>query len=375
MLTGDALPVAREIGQGVGLPNIRHLADLKASGAQAGNHSVDLFAGTDGFAEVFPEDKYTVVKHLQAAGHVTGMTGDGVNDAPALRQAEVGIAVSSATDVAKGAASVVLTEAGLTNIVALVEQGRTIYQRILTWIINKISRTILKAAFVSFAFVVTGKFVVSAFAMLLLVFMTDFAKISLATDNVRPSKKPETWNIGGFVVVSVVLGIAMVVETLLLLWFGWSHFGLATDNNALYTFSFLLLLYFAVFSVVSARERRWFGASLPSKTFLCAIAADALTGTILTWVGLPGLKPLPWWQTLAIFVYALIACLGVNDAVKVAMIKWRGLNVVPKTPVDVTPQIAKRAYQLYEQRGRQDGKAVEDWEQAEGEVRNNQTMK
>jgi H+-transporting ATPase len=210
MLTGDALPVAREIGQGVGLPNIRRVADLKAAGAQAGNKAVDLLAGADGFAEVYPEDKYIVVQHLQAAGHVTGMTGDGVNDAPALRQAEVGIAVSTATDVAKGAASVVLTEPGLTNIVALVEQGRTIYQRILTWIINKISRTILKAAFVAIAFVVTGKFVVSAFAMLLLVFMTDFAKISLATDHVRPSKKPETWNIGGFITVSVVLGVAMV---------------------------------------------------------------------------------------------------------------------------------------------------------------------
>jgi magnesium-transporting ATPase (P-type) len=235
MLTGDALPVACEIGQGVGLPNIRHMADLKAAAAQAGNTTVDLFAGADGFAEVFPEDKYTVVKHLQAAGHVTGMTGDGVNDAPALRQAEVGIAVSTATDVAKGAASVVLTEPGLTNIVALVEQGRTIYQRILTWIINKISRTILKAAFVAIAFVVTGKFIVSAFAMLLLVFMTDFAKISLATDNVRPSKKPETWNIGGFITMSVVLGVAMVAESLVLLWIGWSRFGLATNNDALCT--------------------------------------------------------------------------------------------------------------------------------------------
>ena len=174
MLTGDALPVAREIGQGVGLPNIRHVADLKTASPQAGNKTVDLFAGADGFAEVFPEDKYTVVQHLQAAGHVTGMTGDGVNDAPALRQAEVGIAVSTATDVAKGAASVVLTEAGLTNIVALVEQGRTIYQRILTWIINKISRTILKAAFVAIAFIVTGKFVVSVLAMLLLVFLIGF---------------------------------------------------------------------------------------------------------------------------------------------------------------------------------------------------------
>ncbi|MCX5870165.1 MAG: plasma-membrane proton-efflux P-type ATPase [Deltaproteobacteria bacterium] len=336
MLTGDALAVAREIGQGVGLSNIRRVADLKTAGAQTGNEAVDLLAGADGFAEVYPEDKYIVVQHLQATGHVTGMTGDGVNDAPALRQAEVGIAVSSATDVAKGAASVVLTEPGLTNIVTLVEQGRTIYQRILTWVINKISRTILKAAFVAIAFVVTGKFVVSAFAMLLLVFMTDFAKISLATDNVRPSRTPETWNIGGFITVSVVLGVAMVAETLLLLWIGWSHFGLATNDNALYTFSFQTLLYFAAFSIVSARERRWFWTTMPSKTFLAALTADVLTGTILTFVGLPGLMPLPWWQTLMIFIYAMVACLGVNDAVKVAMIKRLVLNAVARKPVDVT---------------------------------------
>jgi plasma-membrane proton-efflux P-type ATPase len=323
MLTGDALPVASEIARGVGLLNIRRMADLKAASAQTGNQTVDLFAGADGFAEVFPEDKYTVVKHLQAAGHVTGMTGDGVNDAPALRQAEVGIAVSTATDVAKGAASVVLTQTGLTNIVALVEQGRTIYQRILTWIINKISRTILKAAFVAIAYVVTGKFVVSAFAMLLLTFMTDFAKIALATDHVRPSRKPETWNIGGFIIVSVVLGVAMVAEALLFLSIGWAHFGLATNNNALYTFSFLMLLYFAVFSVASARERRAFWSTMPSKALMAALMADALTGTILTRVGLPGLVPLPWSQTLAIFGYAMVSCLVVNDAVKVVMIKWR----------------------------------------------------
>ena len=323
MLTGDALAVAREIAQGVGLPNIRRVEDLKAAATQTGNEAVDLLAGADGFAEVYPEDKYIVVQHLQAAGHVTGMTGDGVNDAPALRQAEVGIAVSTATDVAKGAASVVLTEPGLTNIVALVEQGRTIYQRILTWIVNKISRTLLKAAFVAIAFVATGKFVVSAFAMLLLVFMTDFAKIALATDHVRPSNQPETWNIGGFITVSVVLGVAMVAESLFLLWIGWSYFGLATNDNALYTFSFLTLLYMAVFSIVSARERRWFWTTMPSKTLIAALVADALIGTVLTFVGLPGLMPLPWWQPLAIFAYAMVACLVVNDAVKVAMIKWR----------------------------------------------------
>jgi len=323
MLTGDALAVASEIAQGVGLPNIRRVADLKAASTKAGNSAVDLLAGVDGFAEVYPEDKYIVVQHLQAAGHVTGMTGDGVNDAPALRQAEVGIAVSTATDVAKGAASVVLTEPGLTNIVELIEQGRTIYQRILTWIINKISRTILKAAFVAIAYVVTGKFVVSAFAMLLLVFMTDFAKISLATDHVRPSRKPETWNIGGFIMVSVVLGIAMVAEALFLLWIGWSRFGLGTNDNALYTFSFLTLLYFAVFSIVSARERHSFWSTMPSKTLLVALTADALIGTVLTFVGIQGLAPLPWWQMLIIFVYAMVACLMVNDTIKVALIKWR----------------------------------------------------
>jgi plasma-membrane proton-efflux P-type ATPase len=322
MLTGDALAVASEIARGVGLPSILRMADLKAP-----NATDDLFNGADGFAEVFPEDKFTVVQHLQAAGHVTGMTGDGVNDSPALRQAEVGIAVSSATDVAKGAASVVLTEAGLTNIVALVEQGRVIYQRILTWIINKISRTILKAAYVAIAYVVTGKFVVSAFAMLLLVFMTDFAKIALATDQVRPSKNPETWNIQRFIAVSVALGVAMLAETLLFLRFGWSHFALATDLPALYTFSFLMLLYFAAFSVISARERRWFWASLPSKTLIAAILLDVVTGTLLTRVGLSTLKPLPWLQTMAIFGFAMVSCLGVNDALKVGLIRL----LVPKS--------------------------------------------
>jgi magnesium-transporting ATPase (P-type) len=282
-----------------------------------------VLAGADGLAEVFPEDKYTVVKRLQDAGHVTGMTGDGVNDAPALRQAEVGIAVSSATDVAKGAASVVLTDPGLTNIVALVEQGRTIYQRILTYIINKISRTILKTGFVALAFVLTGKFVMSAFTMLLLIFITDFAKISLATDRVRPSRKPETWNIGPLITVSVVLGALMVVEALLALWIGWSRCGLATSDGALNTFSFLTLLYFAAFSIVSARERRWFWATRPSTTVMWAVVAETVIGTGMTWMGLPGLLPLPWARTLAIFAGAMVSCLVVNDAVKVGLIKWR----------------------------------------------------
>lgn len=288
MLTGDVLAVACEIGKGVGLPNIRRAADLKVESAKADNKSTDLLEGADGLAEVFPEDKYLVVQHLQAGGHVVGMTGDGVNDAPALRQAEVGIAVSTATDVAKGAASVVLTQQGLIDIVALIEQGRTIYQRVLTWIINKISRTILKSAFVSIAFIATGHFVVSAFSMLLLTFMTDFAKITLATDHVRSSKKPETWKIGGFITVSAILGVAMVAEALFFLYLCWTFFGLAPINGVqdkpLHTFSFLILLYFAMFSVLSARERRWFWATMPSNSLIAALMTEAVVGTGLCYL-------------------------------------------------------------------------------------------
>jgi len=321
MLSGDALAIASEIARGVGLPNIRRMADLKAASADAGAAAAGLLAGVDGFAGVYPEDKYIVVRQLQAAGHVTGMTGDGVNDAPALRQAEVGIAVSNATDVAKSAASVVLTEPGLTDIVTLVEQGRTIYQRLLTWIVNKISRTILKAGFVVVAFVLTGRFVVSAFAMLLLVLMTDMAKISLAGDAVRPSRKPESWNIGGFIAVSVALGVAMLLEALLLLAVCWSPFGLAAGGPALHTFSFLVLLYFAAFSIVSARERRRFWTTRPGKTLQAALAAEVVVGTALTRIGLSSLFPLPWWQALAIFAYAMFSCLVVNDALKTIMIR------------------------------------------------------
>jgi H+-transporting ATPase len=320
MLSGDALAIASEIGRGIGLPRIRRLAEMEEAGA-AGGCALDPLAGVDGFAGVYPEDKYAVVRRLQAAGHVTGMTGDGVNDAPALRQAEVGIAVSSATDVAKSAASVVLTAPGLTDIVTLVEQGRAIYQRLLTWVINKISRTILKAGFVAVAFILTGRFVVSAFAMLLLVLMTDMAKISLATDAVRPSRRPETWNIGGFVTVSAALGVAMVLEALLLLAVAWKRFGLAAADPALFTFSFLVLLYFAVFSIVSARERRRFWATRPGRTLLAALGAEVALGTALTRAGLSSLAPLPWGQTLAIFAYALICCLAVNDALKAALIR------------------------------------------------------
>ena len=238
MLTGDALPVARVVARELGLGEVVRAPDLRSAQGDGSSAADRLVESSSGFAEVFPEDKFLVVKRLQEAGHIVGMTGDGVNDAPALRQAEVGIAVESATDVAKGAASVVLTTEGLGAIVDLVKNGRAIYQRVLTWIINKVSRTILKAGFVVIAFLVTGKFVISALGMVLLVFMTDFVKIALATDHTRPSQKPESWNIAPLVALAVLLGLIMLVEALAVLFIGWRLFDLGDNIGQLQTFTF-----------------------------------------------------------------------------------------------------------------------------------------
>jgi len=294
MLTGDATAVAREVAREL------DVADVSA--------------------EVFPEQKFDIVKQLQAAGHVVGMTGDGVNDAPALRQAEVGIAVSGATDVAKSAASVVLATEGLAGIIELVKGGRAIYQRVLTWIVNKVSRTILKSGFVVIPFLATGKFVISALGMVLLVFMTDFVKITLSTDRVRPSAKPETWNIAPLVRVAVVLGLLMLVEALALLAFGWHRFGLGNDAGARQTFAFQTLLFFALFSLVSIRERRPFWASRPGRALTIAMIADACIGVLIGIHGLSDLRLLPLWLTATIVTFAGACSLTLNDRVKVALL-------------------------------------------------------
>lgn len=327
MLTGDALPIAIEIAKTVDIGDtIIKASELK----NADKNIVQLLEKNNGVAEVYPKDKYDIVKAFQSKGHIVGMTGDGVNDAPALKQAEVGIAVSSATDVAKGAASIVLTQEGLANILGPIKVGRMMFERINTWILNKIARTILKTCFVIIAFLILGKFVMTATALLIMIFMTDFVKISLSTDNVKWSQSPARWNINGLAKTGIVIGLLMTIEAFGLLYIGLNYFNLNADNEALNTFCFEVLLFFALFSIFVVREKNHFWHSAPSKILLLLLIADMVLGIILTTFGLLGFKAIPLTQTLVVFIFTAVCSFIINDFIKFFLFKKYPLDNAQK---------------------------------------------
>jgi H+-transporting ATPase len=326
MLTGDALPIAREMADLVGLggkiTTIWNLRDDVKEGRQL--ESVET---SDGFAEIYPEDKYLIVKSLQSRGHIIGMTGDGVNDAPALRQAEVGIAVSSATDVAKHASSAVLTTAGLVGIVDLVTAGRMIHQRIDTWIINKIIRTFKRLAFIVLAFILVGQYVVSTLQMTLLLFLSDYVTLSLATDKVSYSKKPDSWDITGLVRVGLILGTLMVIESLLLLYIGLLRFNLGDNIEQLRTFVFDFLVFSGYFTVMTVRERKHFWESKPSRPLALAMTINSIIVSLISTVGVPGLASITLLELLTVLAYSFVTCLLLNDFVKMLVVKKIGARL------------------------------------------------
>ena len=320
MLTGDSLPIAKQIAQEIDLgEKITHAADVEETAGKDALGAAEIVEASDGFAEIYPEGKYRIVRALQAEKHVVGMTGDGINDAAALKQAEIGIAVSNATDVAKGSASVVLTQEGLSNIIDLVGTGRMIYQRILTWIFNKIVKTFQTVLFVILAFLFTGLYVVDAFQVVLLLFLVDFVTISLSTDNVRPSEKPETWNITSLVKVSTVLGVVTVAESLGLLYIGLNYLGLS-NTALLHTFAFDMLLSGGLFTIFIVRERDNFWKSKPSKPLLIAILADIIISSVISAIGIPGLTPIPIQYVGLALVWFFIFGLLLNDQIKTRLL-------------------------------------------------------
>ena len=319
MLTGDALPIAKEVAWELNLGGgITRISDLKG---RPENQILPLVEESDGFAEIYPEDKYFIVKSLQKGGHVVGMTGDGVNDAPALKQAEVGIAVSSATDVAKKAASAVLTTEGLEGIVDLVKMGRMIYQRIITWILNKIIKTFQITVFVVLAFLITGEYIISALHIILLLFLTDFVTLSISTDNVRYSPKPDTWNITGLVKVALLLGIIIIAELMILLHVGFYYFGFIHHMDQLHTFTFQILIYVELLNLLVIRERKHFWNSRPSKFLLLIIAGDLTLVFFICVLGFPGIVSIPPAAALTVVGLSLILVFLINDPIKVKLLR------------------------------------------------------
>ena len=249
------------------------------------------------------------------------MTGDGVNDAPALRQSEVGIAVSSATDVAKKAASAVLTTEGLIGIVDLVKIGRMTYQRIITWVLNKIIKTFQITVFVVLVFLVTGRYVMSPLHMILLLFLTDFVTLSISTDNVRYSSKPDSWDILGLVKVALLLGVLVIAELMLVLYVGSSFFRLSGITDKLQTFTFEMLIFVELLDLLIVRERKHFWSSTPSRSLFLIILADLVLVFLISVFGLPGISPIPVTAALAIFLLSSIAVFAVNDPIKAVLVK------------------------------------------------------
>ena len=310
MLTGDTVTTARSVARTVGLGD--------RFGERA-NLAEDP-SSYDGFAGIYPEDKFRLVQGLQAEGYTVGMTGDGVNDAPALKQAEVGIAVVSATDVARASAKIVLTRPGLTDIVGAVQGGRRVYRRMLTWTLNKVSKNFEQVVLLTVGFIAAGIFVVTPFLILLLVFANDFVSMTAGTDRARISPAPDRWDVREIASVAAVVGGSWLVLSFSLLWWALhvAHLALAP----LQTFFFVYLVFSSQATILLVRERDRLWTSRPSTPLLVAIAADivaistlALTGTLMT--AIPA-------SLLVLLLGAVASMALVVDQVKVWFIRLTG---------------------------------------------------
>jgi len=312
MVTGDNALIAKSVAESVGIgKNAVSIHDWKDS-------QETLAESIDTFAEVVPEDKFNIVGIYQARHHVVGMTGDGANDAPALKKADLGIAVSNSLEIAKQSAKVILTRPGLSNIADLIDTGRQIYRRIVLWIINKVVKTFQIVFFVSIATLILGKPVITPVEMVLMLFLYDFVTMSIATDNVVASKKPEKWNVGKLIKLSLIFGSLKILELFLAMYLAFKYLNLTFEQ--MQTLMFYLLLVSGLLNILNFREERFFLMSRPSNTILIAIASDIIVATLIVWLGIFVTK-IPLIHVLIALAYTYFVTLLFTDLLKVFVYK------------------------------------------------------
>jgi H+-transporting ATPase len=378
MVTGDALAIAQEtakkLGMGTAILDAGGLGDVKQQETKAVAGSIEK---ADGFAQVFPEHKFHIVDVLQKLGHIVGMTGDGVNDAPALKKADCGIAVSGATDAARAAASIVLMTPGLAVIIDAIKESRKIFQRMNSYAIYRIAETLRVLLFMTLAILVFNFYPLTAVMIVMLALLNDGAILSIAYDNVHYKDQPEGWNMRMVLGIATVLGVVGVVSAFGLFYLGERVFHL--DRAHIQTLMYLKLSVAGHLTIFLTRTRGPFWSIRPARTLWVAVVGTQIVATLIAVYGL-FMTPLGWGWALFVWGYALLWFL-VNDRVK--LLAYRIFDpaktkiALPKakTSSDLTPRIATRAYELYERAGHRDGHAVQDWGQAERQIRKDESRK
>ncbi len=326
MITGDNIAIAKEISAGLGLGTNIHTADEFFKGVPENRdlrpEAAAAVERAEGFAEVFPEHKFQIVKALQSRGHIVGMTGDGVNDAPALKQADAGIAVSGATDAARAAAAMVLTAPGLSVIVHAVETARTIFERMNSYAIYRITETIRIMFFVVAAMIVYKFYPITTVMIILLALLNDLPILTIAYDNTWLDPRPVRWNMRRVLTIATVLGLIGVVETFGILVIAKDWFGLTSAQ--MQSFIYLKLAVAGHLTLFVARTRRPF----LSKPYPAPILAAAILGTQALAALIVGfgwlVAPIPWKYVGFVWAYC-IAWVFVEDWAK--LIVYRRLEL------------------------------------------------
>jgi H+-transporting ATPase len=313
MVTGDQLPIAREIaeqlGMGANLLDASGFGDTKHHEAAPLAQSIEK---ADGFAQVFPEHKFHIVDVLQQRGHIVGMTGDGVNDAPALKKADCGIAVSGATDAARAAASIVLLTPGLSVIIDAIKESRRIFQRMNSYAIYRIAETIRVLLFMTLSILVFNFYPVTAVMIVLLALLNDGAILSIAYDRVHYWNKPEAWHMRLVLGIATVLGVAGVVSSFGLFYLAERVFHL--DRALIQSLMYLKLSVAGHLTIFVTRTRGPFWSIRPARILLVAVLGTQTVATLFAVYGIL-MMPIGWGWGLAVWGYAL-AWFLVNDRVK-----------------------------------------------------------